>query len=81
MSIVREALQEIENQTVASKADGSAVREWADAREISFDEIQQCIGEHTDEPQLLLVSPAALMTFGFRWGYETAVKREREHIL
>lgn len=82
MDLIREKLQEIEDQALAVRErgdqPGAAIKEWEDAREIRMEDIHVALAEHVDVAQLMMSDPRGLMMMSFRWGYEVAVAKERQ---
>jgi hypothetical protein len=78
MDLIREKLQEIEDQAINSGLTGEAVREWETAREIRLTDVSAALWEHVDVAQLSMADPRGLVLMAFRWGYEVAVTKERE---
>lgn len=80
MDVIREKLQEIEDQAVSARQHGGAgeaVREWESAREINLVDVSVALQEHVDIAQLAMADPRGLVLMAFRWGYEVAVSKER----
>lgn len=79
MSIPADEIQNIRDKAEACNYDGSARVEWEDARNVSCQELHDLIHEHFHPIQLLSTDPCNLMLTAFVWGYECAVRKEREN--
>lgn len=78
--LIREKLNEINAQALACQGDGSAAKEWEDAREMPLEAVHSIIHEcfPDDGSGVFPMTGCAAMIMAFRWGYEVAVAKERE---
>jgi hypothetical protein len=87
MGMIEDTVREIQEQTKACGSDGSAFFEWLSARDLDHDEFMEITQKEAEGlQQAIIIDPLSLSLVGmiqaaFRWGYETAIKKERENIL
>lgn len=82
-----DTINEIQEQIAACGGDGTAFTEWVEARGLDMNEFMYITSHEAESLEAALATDTVSLSFvgilqaAFRWGYEVAVKREREGFL